>query len=409
MKCLFLQLSTAAAASRHARRSLRALHAFPTMADELDELVEFLGSTRADMRAQAAEIVQGLTGTDEGISSLVAKKHTLIPKLLHLMGAPAAESKPAATALVNLTGAPDVATLAVEKGAVERCMQFLRNCVGGEAGETGCPADLLLSILVNVTNTEGGVHVFAQEGLSLEGFFVAKLTQMLVEGVPSKNFDRAASVLTNVCRHPCGRRNFLEPSRKLVRHALPSLNPSASETRRMGIASAFRNCCADTQSCELLLLAAGEGNAAAVAVEASTVGFEKVGKSGAGEGGLACVRALLKPVSGSKSGMQIERCDAVRQSCAEAVAGLANCEKGRAALVQCDAPALIKAGYEKEEHPETLEAMEIAGEKFMRHGLVPREMQPNDGLRRVEVVDEGKNEVEEIQGGARPLMTPDVD
>jgi hypothetical protein len=77
--------------------------------------------------------------------------------------------------------------------------------------------------------------------------------------------------------------------------------------------------------------------------------------------------------------------------------------------VQCDAPALIKAGYEKEEHPETLEAMEIAGEKFMRHGLVPREMQPKDGLRRVEVVDEGENEVEEIQGGARPLMTPDVD
>ena len=90
------------------------------MADELDELVELLGSTRADMRAQAAEIVQGLTGTDEGISSLVAKKHTLIPKLLHLMSAPAAEAESAATASVNLTGGKDVATLAVEKGTVGR-------------------------------------------------------------------------------------------------------------------------------------------------------------------------------------------------------------------------------------------------------------------------------------------------
>ena len=101
------------------------------MSDELDELIQFLGATRADARAQAAEIVQGLTGTDDGIAQLATKAETLIPKLLHLMGAPAAESRPATTALVNLTGASEVATLAVEKGAVERAMQFLRGA-GGE-------------------------------------------------------------------------------------------------------------------------------------------------------------------------------------------------------------------------------------------------------------------------------------
>ena len=46
--------------------------------------------------------------------------------LLHLMGAPTSESKPSTTALVNLTASPDVATRAVEKGAVERAMEFLR-------------------------------------------------------------------------------------------------------------------------------------------------------------------------------------------------------------------------------------------------------------------------------------------
>ena len=56
-----------------------------------------------------------------------------------------------------------------------------------------------------------------------------------------------------------------------------------------------------------------------------------------------------------------------------------------------------------------VEAMETAAEKFLRFGMVPAEMQPADGLRRVEVVDEGEDEVEEIQGGPRPLMTPDVD
>ena len=53
-----------------------------------------------------------------------------------------------------------MATLAVEKGAVERCMEFLR--------EGECPADLLMMLLANVTNTEGGVSVFSQEGKSLE-------------------------------------------------------------------------------------------------------------------------------------------------------------------------------------------------------------------------------------------------
>jgi hypothetical protein len=325
------------------------------------------------------------------------------------MGAPAAESRPATTALVNLTGASDVATLAVEKGAVERAMQFLRGA-GGEENK-GCPADLLLGVLVNVTNTEGGVHVFAQEGKSLEGFFVAKLVQMLAEGSPKEKFDRAASVLTNVCRHPAGRRNFLEPSRKLVRATLQSLAPSASETRRVGVAAALRNCCADTPSCESLLKTVGSGNAAAVAAEASVAGFANVGASGATEGGLEVVRALLAPVSGGRDGTGVgkERCDAVRQSCAEAVGCLADCESGRAALVQCDAPRLMRLGYEDEDHGETIEAMETAAEKFLRFGMVPAEMQPADGLRRVEVVDEGEDEVEEIQGGPRPLMTPDVD
>jgi nucleoid-associated protein YgaU len=379
------------------------------MADELDELIQFLGASRADARAQAAEIVQGLTGSDDGIAQLASKAETLIPKLLHLMGAPAAESRPATTALVNLTGASDVATLAVEKGAVERAMQFLRGA-GGEENK-GCPADLLLGVLVNVTNTEGGVHVFALEGKSLEGFYVAKLVQMLAEGSPKEKFDRAASVLTNVCRHPAGRRNFLEPSRKLVRATLQSLAPSASETRRVGVAAALRNCCADTPSCESLLKTVGSGNAAAVAAEASVAGFANVGASGATEGGLEVVRALLAPVSGGRDGTGVgkERCDAVRQSCAEAVGCLADCESGRAALVQCDAPRLMRLGYEDEDHGETIEAMETAAEKFLRFGMVPAEMQPKDGLRRVEVVDEGEDEVEEIQGGPRPLMTPDVD
>ena len=377
------------------------------MSDELDELIQFLGATRADARAQAAEIVQGLTGTDDGIAQLATKAETLIPKLLHLMGAPAAESRPATTALVNLTGASEVATLAVEKGAVERAMQFLRGA-GGE-DSAGCPADLLLSVLVNVTNTEGGVHVFAQEGKSLEGFFVAKLVQMLAEGTPAAQFDRAASVLTNVCRHPAGRRNFLEPSRRLVRAALASLKPSAP---RRG-ASAWPRRCETAARTRAAARACWRPSARGTPPRSRRRRPSPASRGGRLRRDRAASKsfALLAPVSGGTAARASgkERCDAVRQSCAEAVACLADCEGGRAALVQCDAPRLMRLGYADEDHGETAEAMEIAAEKFLRFGMVPAELQPADGLRRVEVVDEGEDDVEEIQGGPRPLMTPEVD
>jgi hypothetical protein len=365
--------------------------------DELDELIGFLADKRADARAQAAEIVQGLTGSDDGTAQLVRKAETLVPKLLHLMGAPTSESKPSTTALVNLTASPDVATRAVEKGAVERAMEFLR--AGAESD--GCPPDLLLSLLANVTNTEGGVHVFSQDGKPLEGFFVTKLVQMLAASEPKDAYDHAASVLTNVARHPAGRRALLDPKRGLIFAALPSMSPPASETRRCGVAAALRNCCVDEQSCASLLAARGGAPAAA--------GDDDPSSPGASAAGLEIVRALLRPISGIEPA--VERCDAVRQSCAEAVASLAQSEIGRAALGRCDAPALVRAGYAAEEHAETCEAMERAAERFLACGMVPPEMQPPEGVQRVEVVDEGEEEQEEVvvQGGPRPLTLPDVD
>ena len=107
------------------------------------------------------QIVQGLTGTDDGAKLLYAKADALVPKLLHALGAEGGESKYAATALVNLTHDPEVITKAVGKGVVERAMDSLRD------GD-GAPVDLLLSILANVTTAESGVHVLIQEGKPLD-------------------------------------------------------------------------------------------------------------------------------------------------------------------------------------------------------------------------------------------------
>ncbi len=154
--------------------------------DEVDELVEFLSDKRSDVRKEAATIVAGLTGTDDGLQTLTAKRETLISHLLHLLGKDPPESTPSAQALINLTGhSLEVVSLAVNKGAVERCIDFIKD---GECA----PVDLLLSLLANITKAEGGVHVLSQEGKPLEGFYIQRLVQLLVSGKPQETFAQAA-------------------------------------------------------------------------------------------------------------------------------------------------------------------------------------------------------------------------
>ena len=171
------------------------------MPNELDELLDFLGDKRSDVRAKAAEVIQGLTGSEDDIPDLVERRDRVIPALLRLLGGGENEATPAATALVNLTCSSEVATLAVHNGVVERAMDSLRG---------GCKIELYLMLLVNITNTEGGLSIFCQEGKQLEGFYVTSITQMLLKEISSRNADHCASILTNVTRHPIGRRVFLE-------------------------------------------------------------------------------------------------------------------------------------------------------------------------------------------------------
>ena len=131
------------------------------MPNELDELLDFLGDKRSDVRAKAAEVIQGLTGSEDDIPDLVERRDRVIPALLRLLGGGENEATPAATALVNLTCSSEVATLAVHNGVVERAMDSLRG---------GCKIELYLMLLVNITNTEGGLSIFCQEGKQLEGF-----------------------------------------------------------------------------------------------------------------------------------------------------------------------------------------------------------------------------------------------
>jgi len=328
------------------------------MGDELDEVIGFLSDKNPTVREQAAQIVQGLTGTDDGAKLLCAKADSLVPKLLHALGKEGNESKYAATALVNLTHDPEVIAKAVNKGAVERAMDGLRD-------RDGAPVDLLLSILANVTTAESGVHVISQEGKALEGFYVSKLIQLLTTGKPEEDYDQAASVLTNITRDPIGRRVFLDPRRGLLASVLPFMS-QANELRRERVAAALRNCCMDDIQRKLIL---------------------DFVSPGATESEHEVVRALLRPISGKKVGAELN--DHVRQACAEAIYALAKDEEGLSVLEKLEAPRVLRDGYELEEHAETCAALVASGDIFLKKGMVPEDLQ--EGLNQpqaVEVLDD---------------------
>ena len=321
------------------------------MPDALDELLDFLADKRAGMRARAAGVIQGLTGSNDGISTLIERKSRLIPALLHLLGGTEIEATPAVTALVNLTGSSEVATLAVHNGVVERAMDCLRE---------GCQIELHLMLLVNITNTEGGLSIFCQEGKHLEGFYITKIAQVMLKEISSCNADHCARILTNVTRHPIGRRVFLDHSLGLLRAVLPTIS-SSSSARRLAFFSALRNCCVDELSCHALLTNPDLCETSTCMMPMDEYSHSKLqgcDLSNVTTAAKDIVCALLRPISGSS----------------------------RAALVACEAPKLIKSGYDVEEHRETQEAMEVAAAQFLTHGVVPLSMQPSGGLHRAEIL-----------------------
>ena len=95
------------------------------MPNELDELLDFLGDKRSDVRAKAAEVIQGLTGSEADIPDLVERRDRVIPALLRLLGGGENEATPAATALVNLTCSSEVATPGSTQRSCRACDGFL--------------------------------------------------------------------------------------------------------------------------------------------------------------------------------------------------------------------------------------------------------------------------------------------
>lgn len=293
----------------------------------------------AQVKLSAAELIQGLTGSPEGLSHLSSRSDALLPALLRLVGAEPAPARAALAALVNLSQEPAAQAALLALNAPARSMDYLR--------ERSCPhPHLLVMLLANLTAAEEGAAALLQLGKgAVEGLNLALLLKLFLDPVPpgeGDTYEHVATVLPNVTRFAAGRRLVVEPGRGAL-GALASQLRSPSALRRRGCAGALKNCCF---SCET------DGTVGALA----------------GEGG------ALAGVLGVLGGAGEAEADAeVRQALAEAVVCLARAPEGRAALWAANAADLLKKGYEYEEHRGVCDAMEAAASLLMADGFQPEE------------------------------------
>lgn len=317
---------------------------------DLEDLAFFLKSPSPNLKKAAVEIVQGLSGTDEGVHRLSTHASTLLPPLLHLLSDPVEISNPAAEALVNLSQDVAVADHLIQVNAVERAMELI--------GKPNSKVNkLLVMLLVNISNLDKGAARLLQEGdPKLSGLNIAKLVRFFSrfsssEGGGEDEYEHVANILVNVTRLESGRKVVLDMSRSILRQILPQID-SRSVIRRQGVAGTVRNCCFDAETHLPSLLLASEflwpalllplaGKRVYAVADTSKMPLE-----------------LATPLSQDR---EPETDPKVRVEACEAIYLLVLQEGGRRAFWAINGPRILELGYEDEEDPKVMEAFERVG------------------------------------------------
>ncbi|CAM0946934.1 unnamed protein product [Alopecurus aequalis] len=366
------------------------------MADELDELLDFLSNSSPQVRGAAADIVRGLTGDADGLRSLTARADRALPALLRLLasvGGTAGEA--AADSLVNLSQDGDLAARLVVLGGVSAAMDVMVK----RAGEQPKLARSLVMLLVNLTQVESGIAALLQVGdEKVQGLYVAKLVRSfcrsssdsevslytLEHGNPGSVssqhhnleycqrtlydediFEHIASILVNISKVEAGRRILIEPKRGLLKQIIRQFD-STNQLRKKGVAGTIRNCCfeADTQIQNLLSIAE------------------------------YLWPALLLPVAGKKiyseedrSKMPLELASAlshereavddseIRERALEAIYMIVMQDDGRKAFWSVNGPQILKVGYEDEEDLKVMGAYELIGSLLVGKGEIDQDQE----------------------------------
>jgi hypothetical protein len=257
------------------------------MTNDMQDLVRFLSSPRADVRRSAMHLCVGLTGTDDGVHHLV--KADAIKALCRLLSDMDDIAREAIHALVNITATyPRACEIALKHDIVNRLMNQLDT-------DNFQHKDLAMMLLANVTTTaEGAKALVANKDDDTckinRDVILQKLTMLFLMSEPEPNgvdpitaeptwdddYQYIANVLANITQLEEGRAFLLmmrkvnnttdkqEPktcivsqssqyplpqsqSKSLVQILMPQIH-SPNVVRRRGIVQAVRNLCFDSEN-----------------------------------------------------------------------------------------------------------------------------------------------------------------
>ncbi|CAI5945286.1 unnamed protein product [Closterium sp. NIES-64] len=333
---------------------------------EVQELVGFLLSPRPEVQRMAVGIVAGLTGSDEGLSKLLPEADVIAAALLPLLSANKEISLPSAQALVNLSQ-HDVAAKAVIKArGVETAggMAVGRGGAGGGGGVgKGKNAGLMVMLLANLTQLDEGAEKLLEPSGSVP--LLASLTRRFAmsadrEEGQDDEYEHVATILVNATRLEAARKLLLDPEKKLLRQILPQTS-SSNRIRSQGAMATVRNCCFDASSGALpsLLLLADLLWPSLLLPLAGTREYSKEDRDQMPPELAVPLSMERPPVTDAK----------LRADAADALFLIASEEAGRKALWSVHGARVLQVGYEDEEDPTVMEAMERVGSLMVQNSL----------------------------------------
>ncbi|XP_022157092.1 protein HGH1 homolog isoform X3 [Momordica charantia] len=282
------------------------------MATELEELLHFLSSPSPQVRKAAIDIVQGLTGSEDGLQSLAKHPKVLLPSLARLLREQKDVAERAAEALVNLSQNSDLAAKMIDLGLVAAALDLLYNV-------DSSISQLLLMLLVNLTQLDAGIASLLQES---------------------------------------GRKLLLDPKRGLLKQIIRQCD-STSQLRKKGVFGTLRNCCfeAEGQLQNLLLISEFLWPALLLPVAGSKVYKEEDTSKMPLELGSAL--SIEREQTGDPE---------IRVQVLEAIYMITLQEAGRRAFWSINGPKILQVGYEDEEDPKVMEAFERVGSLLIHSG-----------------------------------------
>ncbi|VAH00951.1 unnamed protein product [Triticum turgidum subsp. durum] len=297
------------------------------MADELDELIDFLSNSSPQVRGAAADIVRGLTGDSDGLRSLAARADRALPALLRL----------------------------------------LASVGGGGAGEAAADS------LVNLTQVESGISALLQVGdEKVQGLYVAKLVRSFCRSSCDSEdediFEHIASILVNISKVEAGRRILMEPKRGLLKQIIGQFD-STNQLRKKGVAGTIRNCCfeADTQIQNLLSIAEYLWPALLLPVAGKKIYSEED-------------RSKMPPELANALSHEREAVDdsEIRERALEAIYMIVMQDDGRKAFWSVNGPRILQVGYEDEEDLKVMGAYELIGSLLVGKGEIEQDQEQGE-------------------------------